>query len=144
MRLAMIALCGLAMASCATPPAPEPKLGPAPPDGTGLPKGQCFRSSDVRNHTVVDRETMLLRVQNRDVYRVTVSGGCLAGAFSNDPIITRQPPGSPIVCNPIDMDLGTLRLAGAGGAGFESRCMVRSIVKMTPEQLAAVPPKLRP
>ncbi|MEW5684666.1 MAG: DUF6491 family protein [Pseudomonadota bacterium] len=141
MRLAMIALCGLTATACAMTPAPVADLGPPPADGAGLPNGQCFRSADIRNHTIADRDTMLLRVRMRDVYRVTVSTGCLAGALSTDPIITRQPPGAPIICRPIDMDLG---LARVGGGGFETRCIVRSIVKLTPEQAAALPPKLRP
>ena len=143
MRLAMIALCGLTATACAMTPGPAPvtNLGPPPADGAGLPSGQCFRSADIRNHTVVDRDTMLLRVNNRDVYRVMVSTGCLAGAMSSDPIITRQPPGAPIICKPIDMDLGVAR---TGGGGFEARCIVRSIDKLTPEQVAALPPKLKP
>lgn len=139
MRRAMIAICGLTAAACAMTPRPVANLGPPPPDGAGLPSGQCFRSSDIRNHTIADRNTMLLRVQGRDVYRVTVSTGCLAGALSSDPIITRQPPGSAIICRPIDLDLG---LARAGG--FQTRCIVNSIARLTPEQVGALPPKLRP
>ena len=36
------------------------------------------------------------------------------------------------------MDLGIAK------SGFESRCIVQSIVKMTPEQVAALPRKLKP
>lgn len=139
MRLAMIFTCGLAASACAMTPTPVANLGPPPPDGAGLHSGQCFRSSDIRNHTVADRDTMLLRVNNRDTYRVTVGSGCLAGALSTDPIITRQPPGSPIICKPIDLDLGVARIGG-----IETRCIVRSIVKLTPEQVAALPSKLQP
>lgn len=139
MRLAMITLCALTATACAMTPAPVADLGPPPKDGTGLPSGECFRSADIRNHTIADRNTMLLSVNGRDIYRVTVGGGCLAGALSTDPIITRQPPGYPIICKPIDLDLGVARTGG-----FESRCIVQSIVKLTPEQAAALPPKLRP
>ena len=141
MRRTMIALGGLMVAACAMTPAPMANLGPAPVDGTGLPSGQCFRSADIRNHTIADRSTLLLDVSGRETYRVTVSPGCLAGATSSDPIITRQPPGSSIICKPIDLDLG---IARTGAGSFESRCIVRSIVKLTPEQIAALPPKLKP
>src|SRR5687768_13833074 len=101
-QMMMIGLGGLTVAACAMTPAPTANLGPPPADGAGLPSGQCFRSSDIRNHTIADRNTLLLDVNNRDTYRVTVASGCLAGATSTDPIITRQPPGSSIICKPID------------------------------------------
>ncbi len=138
MRLAMILLGAATVSACAMTPAPRADLGPAPADGAGLPTGQCFRSADIRNHTIADRDTLLIDVNGRDTYRITVSSGCLAGAIPSDPIVTRQPPGSPIICRPIDMDIGILR------GGVESRCIVRSIVKLTPEQVAALPPKLKP
>lgn len=113
-------------------------LGPPPARGTGLPSGQCFRSQDIRNHTYVDDHTLLMNVRDRSVYRVTMGGACLAGAMPSDPIITRSPPGSPIICRPLDMDIGISR------TGFETRCIVESIVKLTPEQVAALPKKLKP
>jgi hypothetical protein len=111
---------------------------PPPPSGTGLPPGQCFRSHDIRNHTVADDRTLLLNVAGRDTYRVTVDSSCVAGAWDSDPIVTREPPGASIICKPIDMDLAIHR------DGFTNRCIVDSIVKMTPEELAAIPKKKRP
>lgn len=113
-------------------------LGDTPVRGTGLAAGQCIRSHDIRNHTILDRNTLLISDRSRSAYRVTMKGGCLLGATTSDPIITRNPPGSDIICKPIDMDIGI------GRDGFETRCIVDSIVKLTPEQLAMVPKKLRP
>jgi hypothetical protein len=117
---------------------PRAFAGGDPPRGTGLPAGQCIRSHDIRNHTIADRETLLLSGRDKSTYRVTVKGSCLAGATSSDPIITRNPPGSSIICKPIDMDIGISK------NDFESQCIVDSIVKLTPEQVAALPRKLRP
>lgn len=131
---AILAVAGVALAA-----RPSPLTTPPPPQGTGLPSGQCIRSHDIRNHVIADDRTLLLSVGNRrDVYRVTVDGGCLAGALDSDPIVTRNPPGSEIICKPIDMDLGISK------SGFGSRCIVDSIVKLTPEELAALPKKKRP
>jgi hypothetical protein len=33
---------------------------------------------------------------------------------------------------------------GGGGGGFTTPCIVRDIARLTPEQVAALPPKLRP
>lgn len=127
-----------AAASAVAAPKETANLGPPPPRGAGLPGGQCFRSQDIRNHTYADDHTLLLNVRDRSVYRVTMSGACLAGAMPSDPIITRTPPGSPIICKPLDLDIGISR------TGFETRCIVDSVVKLTPEQVAALPKKLKP
>ncbi|WP_293904724.1 DUF6491 family protein [Phenylobacterium sp.] len=142
MKLAIIALVASAaaistVAVAARPEKPSP-LGPPPPAGTGLPSGQCIRAHDIRNHTIADRQTLLIDGGNKSTYRVTVGGACLGGAVSSDPIITREPPGSQIICKPIDMDLAISR------SGFTTQCIVQSIVKMSPEEVAALPKKLKP
>ena len=139
MKLAILALAvATATLSTAAIAAKVSPLGEAPPRGTGLATGQCFRSHEIRNHTIGDRNTLLIDGGNKSTYRVTVGGGCLAGATASDPIITRNPPGSDIICKPIDMDIGIDK------SGFESRCIVDSIVKLTPEEVASLPKKLRP
>ena len=139
MRLAVIALAATAAAiSTVAIAAKDSPLSPPPARGTGLPAGQCFRSHDIKNHTFADRNTLLIDAGDKFTYRVTMAGGCLSGAFPSDPIITRSPPGSAIICKPIDMDIGVSR------NGFESRCIVESIVRMTPEEVAALPKKLKP
>ena len=139
MKVSIIALAAtVATLSTVAIAAKVSPLGDAPARGTGLPAGQCIRSHDIRNHSILDRETLLISGRDKSAYRVTMKGGCLAGATSSDPIITRNPPGSDIICKPIDMDIGIDR------SGFETRCIVDSIVKLSPEQLAMVPKKLRP
>ncbi len=145
MKLAILALAtcaataGYTTATSATAERAE-VLGASPPRGTGLPQGQCFRSRDIRNHKVADRSTLLVSTGRRGTYRVTMSGSCLAGAHSSDPILTRNPPGSDIICKPIDMDIAILPSGGA----FKSQCIVESIVRLSPDQVAALPKKLRP
>lgn len=139
MRFVVIALAVAAAASSSAAMAAKPSpLGPAPASGTGLPAGQCIRSSEIRNHTVGDRNTLLIDVQGKGAYRVTMKGACLAGATSSDPIVTRSPPGAPLICKPIDMDVAI------SIGGFATPCIVDSIVKMSPEEVAALPKKLKP
>ena len=129
------ALSGAAFAAKAPLP-----MSPAPASGTGLPSGQCFRSSDIRSHKFADGKTLLVNVRNKDVYRITMRGACMNGAMDSDPLITRIPPGSNIICKPIDMDVSVAK----GGFGFSTPCFVDSIVKVSPEELAALPRKLKP
>jgi hypothetical protein len=98
----------------------------------------CFYTRDIRNHTVGDDHTIYLNVNNRMVYRVELSNNCLAGATSSDPIVMRNPPGSNNVCRPIDLDIGV------NTGGFTNRCIVSSIMPMSPAEVAALPPRLRP
>lgn len=142
MKLAAITLAaGAAIATLAYAAPPVSNLGPPPPKGTGLAPGQCVRSHDLKGHTIADSKTLLMGAQNRATYRVTMAGSCLAGAMSSDPIITRNPPGSDIICKPIDMDIA---IARTGGGDFESKCIVESIVKLTDAEVAALPKKLKP
>jgi hypothetical protein len=140
MKPAIIALAVLGTATIATAAlaAKQSSLGAEPPVGTGLPRGQCIRSHEIRNHTIADDHTMLIDVNGQATYRITVGGACMGGAVTSDPIITREPPGSHVICKPIDMDLSISK------SGFESRCIVQSIVKLSPQEVAALPKKLKP
>jgi hypothetical protein len=144
MKLALVLAAGAcaALVACAPtaygPPPPPGAMAPPPPPGAALASADCFRTSDIRNHTFADDRTLLVQVQGRGVYRIGMAGACLAGATSSDPLIMRQPPGSSIACRPIDLDIGV------GRSGFETRCIVESIVRLTPAEAEALPPRLRP
>ncbi|MCR5874611.1 DUF6491 family protein [Phenylobacterium sp. J426] len=129
----------LVLGACsAYPPAEPAPVLPPPPAGASLSGADCFRTMDIRNHTVVNNQTLMVRVNRGEVYRVTMAGSCLAGSISSDPLIIRQPPGSAIVCKPIDLDIGIAR------GGVESRCIVESIVRASPAEVEALPRRLRP
>lgn len=138
--LLLLAAAAAGLAACTDyPPAPPPGSPlPPPPPGASLARGDCFRAMDIRNHTIGDDRTLYINVAGRDVYRVGMSGACLAGAMPGDPIITRRPPGNEIICRPIDMDIAISK------SGFNSPCIVDSIVRLTPAGIEALPPKLRP
>jgi hypothetical protein len=146
--IATLAAAAAGLAACAPtdypPPGPPPGAPPPPgaaampAPGAGLGSGDCFRTADIRAHTVGDNRTLYLRVNRDEVYRVGMSGACLAGAITSDPLVIRQPPGSPVVCRPIDLDIGISR------GGFSSTCIVESIARLTPPEVEALPPKVRP
>lgn len=142
MKLASVLVALLGLAACSAYPPPPPMAGaalpPPPPHGAGLAGADCFRSQDIRNHTVANSQTLLIRLNRGEVYRVSMGGACLAGANSSDPLIMRQPPGSSIVCRPLDLDVGIAK------SGFESRCIVDSIVRLDPATVEALPRRLRP
>jgi hypothetical protein len=118
------------------PPAPGAPVGTAAPAAATAPA--CFRTHDIRNHTVGDDHTLYLNVEGRMVYRVDMSSSCLAAATSSDPIIIQNPPGSSYVCRPIDLDV-SISLGGS-----VNHCIVKDVVLLSPTEVAALPPKLRP
>lgn len=123
------------------PPAPPAAaVGEAAPTSAlaATASPACFRTHEIRNHTVGDDHTIYLNVSNRSFYRVEVSRPCLAGATTSDPIVVRNPPGADIVCKPIQLDLAVTM------GGFTNRCIVNSITPMSAAEVAALPPKLRP
>lgn len=137
-----VAAMGLAACEADYPAPPPAAIAVVPAPAYGVPAvavaPACFYTRDIRNHTVADEHTLYLNVSNRAVYRVDLSGACLAGATSSDPIVMREPPGSTTVCRPIDLDVGV----NIGGA--TNHCIVSNITPLSPAEIAALPPKLRP
>lgn len=151
MKFALIALIGAAgaLAGCTDYPPPPPP-GPAPvaavvaPAAAPLADG-CFRTHDITNHQIGDDRTLFISVNHHDVYRLDMSGSCLAGATSSDPIVIREPPGVPYVCRAIDLDISIAHGVSSGmGLSMRTPCIVQSIVRLTPAEVDALPPKLRP
>ena len=68
-----------------------------------------------------------------------MSGACLAGASRQETLITESAGGSGLICRPIDLNL-KVRLGG----GMVSPCIISAMTRLTPSELAALPPDLRP
>ncbi|WGU41314.1 DUF6491 family protein [Phenylobacterium sp. NIBR 498073] len=129
-RLILAALAAAALA------APALAQEPAKPAG---PSNQCFRMSQIDNHTKGDDQTVYLSVRHRDVYRLGMSGNCLAGASSNDALVMAPTAGVDLICRPLDLDIKVHT-----NPGMLSPCIIKDITKLTPEQAAALPPKIKP
>ena len=97
-------------------------------------ENSCFWTRDLRNHTVGGDRILYFDVGGRSVYRVETSGSCLAGASSSDPIVMVNRTGSGQVCNRLDLDIS---VRGA-------HCIVSGLTKLTPEEAAALPKKMKP
>ena len=97
-------------------------------------KDSCFWTRDLRNHTVGDDHTLYFDVGGRSVYRVTMSDNCLSGMSSSDPIVLRDRASTGRICNTLDLDIS------ARGA----RCIVSDLTRLTAEEKAALPRRVRP
>lgn len=100
---------------------------------------QCFRVSQIDNHTKGDNQTLYLSVRNKEVFRLGMSGSCLTGVSSSDPLVLTPTAGTDLICRPLDLDL-KVRM----GPGGLTPCIIKDITKLTPEQVAALPPKVKP
>jgi hypothetical protein len=99
----------------------------------------CFRTRDVQNHRKVDSNTIYVRVLNKDIYKITSTSPCFAGTTNTDALVIKVIGASEMICKPVDLDL-----AVHSGPVGTSHCIVSSITKLTPQEAAAIPKKLRP
>ena len=141
MKLVPLA-CLVAVGALSGAAGPAGQAASAPPgvDAAALTStgaGACFYRRDIRNHSVGDAHTLYLDVAGREVWRVEMSNSCLASATSYDPLIFNNQTGSQSVCKPMDLDI-TVSAAGP------SKCIVSSISKLSPAEVAALPKKMRP
>lgn len=107
----------------ALPAAAQPNSGP-----------DCFLIRDIRNHTVADDHTMYIDVNGRAVYRVAMSSNCLAGSTSSDPYVLKDRASTGRICHKLDFDVSVRG----------NHCIVDSITRLTPQEIASLPRGVRP
>ncbi len=96
---------------------------------------QCFRSANWDGWSAPgDGDAILIQVGVHDVYSLQLSAGTHVRKYQ-DRILVNQVRGSNWVCTPLDMDLTLTDRHG----GFSQHLNVRSIHKLTPDEIAAIP-----
>lgn len=132
--LMALAAAGLiASAAQAQTPAQEGALAkPAKPART------CFSLSDWHGWTAPNKNTMYLKVRNRDVYRLDLAHGSSQLTWPGSHLVTIVR-GSDNICSPLDLDLRV-----SDGTGFAIPIRAKTITKLTTEEIAALPKKDRP
>jgi hypothetical protein len=99
---------------------------------------RCFRAADARNFRSVNATTVNLRVGRRDFYRIDLLGPCPDLNFSMR--MGLQTSAGSQVCT--GSGIGTsIVVPGTRGP---TRCPVRQITALTPEEVAALQPRHRP
>lgn len=120
--VAALALAPLAHA--ATEPAPA-KTG-----------GGCFASNTWEGWKTTDNgDALLLRINNRDIYRVDLTPGTHASKGA-DRFLVNRVRGSNFICTALDLDL-TL----ADNFGFRQPLIATSMRKLSAAEIAAIPRK---
>jgi len=98
----------------------------------------CFSLSDWHGWSSPDSKTMYLKVRNRDVYRLDLTHGSNQLNWPGSHLVTVVR-GSDRICNPIDLDLRV-----SDGFGMAIPIRAKTITKLTPDEIAAIPKKDRP
>ena len=102
--------------------------------------GDCFSLTDWRGWSAEGDDTIYLKVRLHDVYKVELAQ---KESFLNAPsmhLVTKSW-GSNMICNPIDLDL---KIADNFMPTFSTHLFIKSITKLTPEEVKALPDKDRP
>jgi hypothetical protein len=130
LRATLVALAAVTAAGAAAAQSPH--------DHAGRVDRPCFFINQWEGWKAPNDHTLYLGVNNRDVYEVGLAG---SSPILQDPdahivSITRGPD---TVCDPVD-----LQLSIDEPYGIHEPLIAKSLVKLTPEQVKAIPPKYRP
>jgi len=97
----------------------------------------CFYSQNWRGWSAPSPDVLYLRVNISDVYKVELSGGSPQLQYPGVHLVSIVR-GSSNICSAIDLDLKV------SDGGFTIPLIAKSLTKLTPEEIAAIPKKYRP
>lgn len=125
LAFALSAAGAAALASCATAEAGDGRAAAGATQG----ERQCFRASQVRNYSAVDRDTVDVEISRNDVYRLELLGFCDDINWSTR-IALRSRTGS-FICAGHDAEIVVPSQTGP------QRCTVTSIRRLSEAEIAA-------
>jgi hypothetical protein len=115
-------------------------LGATTVDAAKKPsQDHCFWARNVTNFSAPNDHTVYVRVGNRDVYELDLLGPCPDVSFNQRLALVSSPGAGGSICSALDAQIVT----HSTGIGRQN-CPVKTLRKLTPEQVAALPPKARP
>ncbi|HEY0436030.1 MAG TPA: DUF6491 family protein [Phenylobacterium sp.] len=110
----------------------------APSDTSGHTKrSQCFWTRNADGFAAADEHTLNVRVGVRDVYQFEMFGTCQGLDWDQRIALVSRSGGT--ICTGMDAEV----ISQAPGFGRQ-RCPVRSVRKLTAEEVAALPKRAKP
>jgi hypothetical protein len=129
----------LALGAAALMAAGAPTVAAAAAAPGGATARPCFLSLDWEGWSAsADGDALYLRVRMHDIYRVELTPGSHVHKRSDEFLLNRVR-GSSWICSPLDLDLML-----SDHQGFRQPLIARSLRKLTPEEVAAIPHKELP
>jgi hypothetical protein len=123
---------GLLALGAAAASAETPKAKPADQGRS------CFFVTEWRGWKAPSPDVLYLGVNLHDVYKVQLSAPSPELQWPDAHLVSIVR-GSSTICDALDLDLKV-----SDGHGFRAPLIAKSMVKLTPEEVAAIPPKFRP
>jgi hypothetical protein len=105
------------------------------PAAAGAPR-QCFYASSANGFAAPDEKTVNIRVGVKDVYQFEMLGPCMEIDWANSIALVSR--GSNFICSGMDADIVSKSTMGP------QRCPVRSVRKLTPDEIAALGKRATP
>ena len=106
---------------------------------TSRPDQDCFFSTQFQSWRAPDSSTIYIRVTPDRYYRLDLAGQCSRLKSPQAHLITNSR-GKSTICSPLDWDLKVSQ----PNDGAEEQCIVRSMTRLDPAQVAAIPKPFRP
>jgi hypothetical protein len=103
------------------------------------PNTPCFFVTQWRGWKSPAPDTLYLGINNHDIYEVKLSGGGSNQLGWPEMHLVSIDRGGGSICNALDLDL---KIADTNG--FAEPLIAKSLRKLSPAEVAAVPPKYRP
>ncbi len=110
------------------------------PAHAAAPGRQCFRSQDYQGFRPIDEHAFIVRANVNAYFRIDVQGSCPELTSPQAALVTTVR-GTSMICDPLDWDL---KVGQFGPGGFFTGCIVKSQRKLTPAEVASLPPKQKP
>jgi hypothetical protein len=126
----------IALAALMVLTAAGPALARSPVEPQQKPQRQCFWTRNVNSFAAVNENVVNVRVGVRDYYQFEMFGRCPDVDWANRVALVSK--GSSTICTGMDAEIITQTPIGP------QRCPVRNIHKLTPAEVAALPPRARP
>ena len=132
--LILTALALSAVAACASPQAAP--TGAASPAMATAPARQCFWTRSVTNFAASDEDTVYVRAGARRVYELELFGPCPDVDWNQEiALVSRF---GQRVCSGFDASIVSSSAIGP------QKCLVRNVRELSPQEVAALPPRARP
>lgn len=126
----------LALAAAGALGLPLTAAAATPDAAPAKPRSACFWTSQINNFAAPDEKTVYVRVGVRDVFELNMLGRC-PDVDWNQSIAVRSR-GSSHICSGLDAEIISPTPIGP------QRCPVKSVRKLTPAEIAALPKRARP
>ena len=102
---------------------------------------QCFRTADWLGSSAGGPRDLYIHVNIHDIWHLALAQDC-SGAASPGPVSIGEVVSGPSneICSGVDLQITVMPRGGS----HSTACIVRSINKLTPEEIKALPSKARP